>query len=295
MLTQSPLRYPGGKASLRNWIASTMRQNDLNWGHYFEPYAGGAGLALGLLFSGDVAEIHINDADPAIYAFWHSVLHKTDAFIERMHSTSVKVEEWEIQREIYHKGKKSKRLELGFSAFFLNRTNRSGVIRGAGCIGGRSQTGEYKIDCRFNKDDLEKRIRRIARYRSQISLYGLDAMEFFDIIDETDAERAFCYIDPPYYNKGQSLYANAYAPHHHADVASRILELEHAWLLTYDTADAIRKLYKSRRQFEFQLNYSANIKRKGGELLIASKGLRLPAEIKALPMKRVQYNNTHAA
>ena len=263
-----------------------MRCNELHWGHYFEPYTGGGGLALGLLFGGCVAHVHINDADPAIHAFWESIIFHTEEFLEVMWETEVTVSNWMQQREVYESGDSSELVKLGFSAFFLNRTNRSGIIRGAGCIGGKNQVGSYKIDCRFNKDELSRRIRRISSYRSQITLHGLDAVDYFDYVDGIESERSFCYIDPPYINKGQSLYANAYAPEDHKLVANRIKELRHPWILTYDIDPRIRDIYRNYRQFDFQLNYSTNVKRKGGEVLIPSKGLKLPETIKALPLRQ---------
>jgi DNA adenine methylase len=68
------LRYPGGKAPFAPFIADLMVANGLTGGHYLEPYAGGAGVALDLLFQGHASHIHINDADPAVYAFWLSVI-----------------------------------------------------------------------------------------------------------------------------------------------------------------------------------------------------------------------------
>ena len=166
--TASPLRYPGGKSRLLELAALILRLNDLERGHYGEPYAGGCGLALSLLYGGYVADIHINDIDPAIWAFWYSVLFETKTLVSLVQTTPVTVEEWHKQREVYFAQNDADPLTLGFSAFFLNRTNRSGVIKEGGIIGGLDQTGEYKIDCRFNRDDLSRRIERVSKYRGQI-------------------------------------------------------------------------------------------------------------------------------
>ena len=73
----SPLRYPGGKNKLSKFISKICIDNNIN-GHYVEPYAGGASVALHLLIENRIKKITINDYDRSIYAFWHSVLWDTN-------------------------------------------------------------------------------------------------------------------------------------------------------------------------------------------------------------------------
>ena len=274
----SPLRYPGGKSSLYELTSTIMRLNGLERGHYAEPYAGGCGLALSLLYCGQVAEVHINDLDPAIWAYWHCVLNETDDLLRLVGETPVTVAEWHKQREIHRQGDVGDPLQLGFAAFFLNRTNRSGVIKGGGVIGGLDQSGSYKMDCRYNKDDLSRRIRRVARYKDRIHLSNLDAIEF--LADCSDLPpNSLLFIDPPYYRKGPGLYASYYKPADHALLANRVLELETPWIVTYDDVPQIRELYANRRQFSFGIRYSLNEKRAGTELLIAHDGMNLPEQV----------------
>ena len=278
--TASPLRYPGGKSCLYDLVANILRLNRLERSHYVEPYAGGCGLALSLLFGGHVSDVHLNDLDPSIWAFWHSVLHDTDRLISLVEDTPITPDEWRNQKSIHAAAHVEETLQLGFATFFLNRTNRSGVIKGAGMIGGSSQDGAYKLDCRFNREDLARRIRRIAKYRNRIHLHNLDAIPFMrQIAKELSSNSLFC-IDPPYFNKGSSLYTNFYGPEEHSAVADAVLKLKLPWIVTYDYTEEIKRLYSKRRQFAFDINYSIQTKRVGSELLIASKGLRLPAELR---------------
>jgi DNA adenine methylase len=263
--------------------------NDLERGHYAEPYAGGAGLALSLLVGGHVSDIHINDIDPAIWAFWHCVLHDTDAIVHRIQRTPVTIKEWRKQRRIHQKRDASDWLSLGFSAFFLNRTNRSGVIKDGGVIGGLKQTGPYKIDCRFNRDDLSRRIMRIAKYKDRIHLSNLDALKFLIRSERRLPSRSLHFIDPPYFGKGSELYTNFYRPADHAALADKIIEFDRSWIVTYDDALEIRRLYRDRRQYQFNINYSLHDKRVGTELLIASKGIRIPGEARKRQVNRPQY------
>lgn len=290
--TISPLRYPGGKSCLYDLVATILRSNRLERGHYVEPYAGGCGLALTLLYEGHVSDIHINDLDVSIWSFWDSVLNRTEEFVELVKNTPVTIKEWHRQKEIHRAADDTDTLQLAFATFFLNRTNRSGIIKGAGAIGGLSQTGNYKLDCRFNREDLVRRIIRVAKYRNRIHLTNLDAIQFMQQMQKDLPDNTFFCIDPPYFNKGPSLYTNFYGANEHEDVAKAVLQLKHPWIVTYDYTEEIEVLYAARRQFLFDINYSIQTKRVGSELLIASKGLRLPEEIRNRQTNRPQY---HAA
>ncbi|EKA7355631.1 DNA adenine methylase [Vibrio vulnificus] len=273
-VTPSPLRYPGGKTAITPMVETIINNNGLKNGHYAEPYAGGAGLALSLLFKGVVSHIHLNDFDRSVWAFWHSILHETESFITLIENTNITIEEWHHQKAIQTKKLSVDTLTLGFSSFFLNRTNRSGIIDKAGVIGGLKQNSKYPLDCRFNKDNLIKKIRKIASYKDNIHLHNLDALDFINEIEKLD-ENVFYFIDPPYFVKGQSLYTNFYDSNDHIDLCTKIREINSKWILTYDYAEFIRKLYSNYRQFSFSLNYSAAEKKKGTELLVVSKGLRV--------------------
>ncbi|MDP1803137.1 MAG: DNA adenine methylase [Bacteroidota bacterium] len=273
----SPLRYPGGKGKIANFIKSIFEKNLLNDGCYVEPYAGGASVALSLLFGEYASQIIINDFDKAIFSFWHSVLNKPDELCKLINDTPVTVDEWRHQKEI-QKRKKISYLELGFSTFFLNRTNRSGIIK-AGVIGGNDQKGNYKIDARFNKKELISRIERIAKYRDRITLYNLDAIELIKTISKNLPTQTLIYFDPPYYVKGKDLYVNAYKHDDHVLVSKMINGIsKHKWLVSYDNAPEIKKMYKTNKKFTYYLNYSAVNSTSGNEVMIYSENLFIPRE-----------------
>lgn len=275
----SPLRYPGGKTCLHPILSQFLRLNSLQRGHYAEPYAGGCGLALALLFDGHVHELHLNDFDPGIWSFWHAVLQETDELCSRIRSVSVTVEEWHRQREIERNAQEEDPLNLAFATFFLNRTNRSGIIKGGGIIGGLDQNGKYKIDCRFNKNVLIEKIQRIAKYREQIHLTNLDAIDFVARTDRDLPERALFCIDPPYFKKGSALYTSFYKTEDHAIVSDAVAAIRHAWILTYDNVPEISSLYTNFRQFTFDVKYSVQTKRVGTELMVVSDDLDIPSSV----------------
>ena len=260
-------------------VARLIRENRLVRPDYAEPYAGGCGLALALLYGGYVNHIHLNDIDPGIWSFWYSVLEHTNELLELVQNIPVTVEEWHRQKLIVSAENLDDPVSLGFATFFLNRTNRSGIIKGAGVIGGFEQKGSYAIDCRFNREDLARRIRRIRSYRSRIHLHRLDAIAFLNKESYFEPDTFFT-IDPPYFRKGPYLYTSFYRPEDHAEVADAVRSLSHPWIVTYDMADEVRYLYSDFRQFGFDINYSVQSKRVGTELLIASRGLRLTQDIR---------------
>ena len=280
----SPLRYPGGKLKVVDYIKRLMEENDLCGGTYIEPYAGGANVALSLLLSKYANRIKINDIDRSIYAFWHSVLMETENLCRMIQDTDVTMETWEWQHEVQKHKSEADLLELGFSTFFLNRTNRSGILNG-GVIGGKAQTGKYKIDARYNKKDLIERIEIIAAQRSKIELTGMDAVALIKRYKRTPAAKTLCYLDPPYYVKGKDLYLNYYNENDHRKIAEAIMQYKGKWIISYDAVEFIKKLYEGYKQTEYYLSYSAGNPSKGRELMVFSDGLILP-EIEVVRLKR---------
>lgn len=269
--TPSPLRYPGGKTALFKLASPLLEWNGLRKTTYAEPFAGGGGLALSLLFEGVVRRIVLNDIDPGIYALWDAMLSRTDDLTKLVTDTPVTMDEWYRQRETYRAMKDEPSLELAFATLFLNRTNRSGVIKG-GVIGGMSQTGEYKLDCRFPKDVIIEKIERIARYKRSISVMRQDGQDFLrGMAERTD--RVVHFIDPPYFGKGSGLYTNFYTADDHAALANVVRSLEQPWVLTYDLVPEIESLYEGFAQYAFDLNYTAAVKRVGTELMVTSAGI----------------------
>ncbi|MFC6353014.1 DNA adenine methylase [Rothia nasimurium] len=275
----SPLRYPGGKGLLYPRLRTLIRENGLTSNTYVEPYAGGAGAALALLISGQVERIAINDFDPAVYAFWNAVTTQPEEFIRLVNNVELSVAEWEKQREIYLHSPREDFLSLGFATFYLNRTNRSGVLNG-GPIGGKTQTGNYKIDARFNRENLAERIRLIALHAKRIEVTNEDGVH---TIQRYAAQKdAFIYADPPYFEKAGSLYLNAFDNSNHQALAECLKNVQQAnWILTYDNVIQVAELYPEFRRRLFALNYSAHNFRKANEIMVFSPKLTITDEIEA--------------
>jgi DNA adenine methylase len=274
-ITNTPIRYPGGKTKLFPYVSDIFKSNNIIDGHYAEPYAGGAGLAISLLVNGVARYLHLNDLDYSIYSFWHTVLYDTDGICKYIENVNINMKEWKKQREIQLNKHDYGTFELGLSTLFLNRTNRSGIIKG-GVIGGKNQTGKYKIDARFNKNDLIRKIRLIAFYKSKIQLHNCDAIEFINKQLPELPSNTLINLDPPYYVKGQGLYQNYYDHSDHENISNIVENIKQYWIITYDNVEKIKEMYKKYNPIEFKLNYSVQKVYKGKEVLIADPKLILP-------------------
>ena len=273
MRDASPLRYPGGKWRIAPFFECLIQLNGLSGFRYLAPYAGGASLALNLLLGGHVSEIHLNDLDPAIHAFWSAALNKNKDLCDLVQSTPVTPDEWHDQKELYRRGRSAGTLALGFATFFLNRTNHSGILN-AGMIGGKEQSGQWKIDMRYNKQALLRRITLVGSYKNRIHLSCLDAVEFLASVEPY--RDSIFYLDPPYYRSGSRLYLNAYGPPDHAVVRKAVRRLKAPWVVSYDDVPEIRDLYSSVKSRRFELLHTARSLRLGREVLFFSSDLRIP-------------------
>jgi DNA adenine methylase len=274
---RTPLRYPGGKARLRPYLERLISENRLYDAHYVEPFCGGAGLALELLMDYVVSAIHINDFDRAVYAFWYSAVNNTEALCELIEASPCNMETWNFQRNVWKNRDNADLLELGFATFFLNRTNRSGILE-AGVIGGKLQTGTWKIDARYNRSELISRIKAIGEFRSRIFVSNLEAQTFLANVTPNLPEKSLVYLDPPYVEKGPGLYLNSYVENDHRRLAAWVRNnLNRPWMVSYDDHPLIRECYEGLTDAAMNLPYSAyGNARRGTELIYFSEGLTIP-------------------
>ena len=279
----SPLRYPGGKGKLEPFMELLIRQTGHLGGTYVEPFAGGAGIALELLEKGIVSDIVINDLDKGIYSFWRAILTETDRFINNIRNVELSIDEWNRQREIIDDCSRYS-YELGFATFYLNRTNRSGIIKG-GVIGGIEQAGNWRMDARFNKEALIERIVKIASRKNHIHLYNKDVNSFIQNYLPKYQQNAFVYFDPPYFDKGKQLYLNFFSYDDHVRIERMINnQVNCDWVITYDDVQEIADIYQNHILKRFDLNYSAAVKRKASEIIIFKRKSMIPTD------SQLQYN-----
>ncbi|MDB5281530.1 MAG: DNA-methyltransferase [Bacteroidota bacterium] len=274
---KTPLRYPGGKQRLSPFIIEILESNNIVEGHYAEPYAGGAGVGIELLLTQKIDRLHLNDSDFGIYAFWHSVVNRPEDLCRMISAASLTIEEWRLRQQIVKKCDRRSILELGYSVFYLNRCNRSGVLS-AGVIGGINQDGNYKMDARFARKDLIQRIEAIALHSHRINVTNYDAEYYIANYIPNLPQNTLIYLDPPYYDKGSELYLNSYKKNDHGRLAISIQqEINHKWILSYDGVPDIINLYANRRHFLYKLQYNAAKVYKGDEVFVFCDDLILPS------------------
>ena len=265
----SPLRYPGGKARFAPFITNLIQANGLAGGVYCEPYAGGAGVALDLLFHGVASEVHINDADPAVSAFWRAATQHTHGLIDLVMNAPLTMDDWHHWRNAMLTQEEADPIKLGFATLFMNRTSRSGILKG-GVIGGKQQQGSYKLHDRFDREMLAKRLLKIGQHAKAIHVHQEDALALLGRCHRLlPANRSLIYLDPPYYVKGQGLYRNYY---HHGDheAIARTLQskrFNRHWIVSYDDAPQIHAMYSGATASIYQLNYSAQKRYHGSEAM----------------------------
>jgi len=265
--------------------------NDLYGGDYCEAYAGGAGIAWKLLQDGFVTKVHLNDLNQAVYSFWHSVINETDALCQLIQDTPVTMDTWYQQKKIQNSADSVSILDLGFSTFFLNRTNRSGIIW-AGVIGGKKQDGNYKLDARYNKKKLINRIEKIAFHKNKIEIYNQDALKFINTVVPTMNSKTLIYLDPPYYHKGAGLYTHHYNHNDHVYIAEAIANINLKWLVSYDNTHQIREIYKNYKSVIYSLSYSTQDRYSGSEIVFFSPKLVVSSTQSPLNYKNPKTLNT---
>ncbi|MEH6695603.1 MAG: DNA adenine methylase [Hyphomonas sp.] len=272
----SPLRYPGGKGKLARFMRDVVRLNGLSDGHYVEPFAGGAAIAWELLLTGIVKRVTINDINRPVYAFWRCVVEETEELNKRILETEVSLSTWDRCKATFNDADNQDDIDVAFAFFFLNRTNRSGILN-AGVIGGRDQTGKWKIDARYNKQELVQRISKIAAYGSKITVCQEDAVDFLASRANSFSKKTLIYIDPPYYEKGRHLYYDYYRSDDHTQIADAVQAISDTrWIVSYDDVRPIHDLYEPSSWMQYTINYSARNKLRGREAMFFSEGLEVP-------------------
>ncbi len=278
----SPLRYPGGKATLAPWLGELFAEQAgrMDIEIWMEPFAGGAGAALALLEQDIIGEAWLIDQNPAIATFWATVMNDTEVFAARIERTTPTIEPWETSRAILAAPDAAGRFELAYAAFIVNRCSRSGMITASsGPIGGKSQSGPWAISSRFNVKALADRIRHVGAHRGRIrTLYG-DGISFVEELRGSGvSDEVFLFVDPPYIAEGNRLYAHGMDQAAHQRLADALNSTDARWLLTYDNHPDVReRLYPQRRVIDYSIRNTTGKARRATELAVLSDNLQFDA------------------
>jgi DNA adenine methylase len=271
----SPLRYPGSKGFLAEYIESFVRMNFLQGAHLYEPFAGGASVSLSLLSSGAVRRVTLVERDPLIASLWRCIVKEPESLCRRIADTRITLTTWRRVRRLLDESNHAAatELDLGFAGLFLNRTSFSGILS-AGPIGGVKQRSAYKIDCRFNRTDLINRVTRIHAFSNRIAVQEGDGIAYIKSNRSRIKKNfGFLFVDPPYIGQGKRLYRYFYSRDQHRELADLMQTLDSPWLATYDLVSPVRRIYNGSTTRRVFVGYSAKASKREPELLISNRTL----------------------
>ena len=244
---RSPLRYPGGKAFLCEYVEQFLAANKLAPELFVEPFAGGASTSLHLLGKRLVKKIALGDKDPLVAGFWETVFEDGPWLYGKVRHAEVTIEEWE---RLHEKAPKRAR-EHAWKCLYLNRTSFSGILSSrAGPLGGKAQESEYGVDCRFYRDTVVQRLKALWKERDRVARVGeADWHKTLDwgVRQSNGRRSALIYLDPPFFHKAERLYNFVFDAADHEAVVQRLAKLKTPWLLSYDDCAEAAALFKKYR------------------------------------------------
>lgn len=274
-------RYPGGKNKLRNVIIPEIRSviyADNNIKEYREPFFGGGSIGLKILHF-DLESFWINDIDHGIQSLWHSIINNPNELKAMVMGFEPSVDEFfRIKNELLnpHSLQESNIVTCGFYKLAVHQMSYSGLgTKAGGPIGGRSQKSKYSVSCRWSPEYICNKIDFYHAYLSRCNLKGNTCYcNDFSHLIEDDSKKAFIYLDPPYFIKGNELYQFGFSEDDHVRLAKLLKDTKHSWLLSYDDCPEIMDLYNGWANIKQLANvsYSINTSRSKPELLISSIG-----------------------
>lgn len=236
-MIKSPFRYPGGKSRLLEWILPHIPKVDV----FIDVFAGGGSVMLAVAERDKDCQIHINDADIGIANFWKCVI--DDSLVN---SLITDIAEHKPSVELFLEIQKC-RLNLNqndivksaFSTIVCNRQSFSGIGI-SGPIGGMFQKSRYKIDCRWSVDYV---IKSILQCHELLKLRTVVTNNHFrNVLSYAKTSNCHFYIDPPYYQKGNSLYYIGMTKCEHKELCEMLKKMNN-WTLSYDNHTKILELY----------------------------------------------------
>ncbi len=243
----SPLRYPGGKRKLVSHVAAALDRNGIpKIDRIIEPFAGGAAMSISLIEAGIARQAILNDLDPLVSAFWEVVFSERHFDLaDRILDAKVTLAEWESQRA----ARPVSIVDKAFKCLFLNRTSFSGSLNpSAGPLGGKAQTSTNPIDCRWNAEELAKRIWDLGRLSDRVRVYNKDFRSLVSSYRSAHTRKpemlALWYFDPPFFHKANKLYRFWFEDKDHRALASCLERLDEPWILSYDSCPEARQMYR---------------------------------------------------
>jgi DNA adenine methylase len=246
-------RYPGGKSKLQNQIIAKLNyMADISNFEYREPFFGGGSIGLKLLQDNyNFKRIWINDFDTGISCLWTTLINcpdllkdqvikfvpSTDAFYKFKNELINIPSEFTSDIDIAN---------YGFKKLAIHQISYSGLgTKSGGPLGGKGQKSKYKIDCRWSPTYICKKIDMLHQKFSQVIVRDEKCtnLDFEKLILDNKYD-AIIYLDPPYFDTGETLYQCAFTKDDHYRLVDALKHTDHYWVLSYDNCEEIIELYK---------------------------------------------------
>jgi DNA adenine methylase len=249
-----------------------------------EPFVGGGSVFLYLLRTKQIKKAIIADKDPLVHSFWKILFTQPDHLIQYINSIDVTIDNFKKYKLVLSNCRSHKTEELAKACLFLNRTSFSGLLtEKVGPLGGKFQTSEYKLPCRFIRATLVDRIKHISKYSRKVIVLNTEWRETIEYSikwanQKKTLNRLLFYLDPPFYKKGNELYSAFFKDEEHRQLNNYLKHLKHNWILSYDNTSFIKNLYSSPDFAETNLKvpYSLNSHARRIEQELIISPLKLP-------------------
>lgn len=277
------LRYPGSKEKIAEQIVRefpldfTMPILQRRGLEYREPFLGGGAIACRVLkMLPNDATVWLNEKDYSLCCLWKAVRDVPKELIAKIQRMTPSPDGFYKLKE--EDGDQSVDIAIaGARKLALHQWSFSGLgYMAGGPIGGRKQSSEYNVDCRWSPLRIEKAVMRVhklmARFQRRVEITCRD---FSDVINGAPSG-SFIYADPPYYEKGPELYRHSMTDDDHRRLAECLRASRAAFVLSYDDHEFVRGLYEPWARIKaVHLTYTTavaknGIRRKNSEVLISS-------------------------
>lgn len=239
----SPLRYPGGKSKLIDYIYFKLNSNNTNV--FVEPFAGGASVGLSLLDAGVINNLILNDIDFGIYSLFFIIKNNPNRLINKINKYKPTHKDYfKAQETIKSNYKNCDEFKAAWSLLLVNRLAYSGICK-ANPLGGKNGSMNDLL-VRWNPKTLCNRIDKINKMSNKITVLNMDALELIEEMYWEPSTTIF--IDPPYFKKGKDLYEHYYNKEDHIKLNVLLDNLYQGMpgadmILTYDNDEYIEWLY----------------------------------------------------
>jgi len=256
----SLLRYIGGKSKLASYITSYI--DVPHNGVFCDPFVGGGSVAIATAIKHEHARIVLNDLDPEVSNFWSVVVdsdsNAVGGLLNRIKTCQPTIEQYrEFQKSI-----PTNRFDRAFRFLFLNRCSRI-ESNGLRPLGGWDQKnggiGSRYNGVRLRDEFLQARKALLGR----TTVYQQD---FAAMLAMAEADWVL-YLDPPYYQIGDTLYSTPWSDTDHTRLRLALHTTVADWVLSYGNHPRILELYSNAQINSLEVQHGMK-KRKSDELII---------------------------